>query len=61
VIAYEHTVLAVQGLAYREACLAQWSRQKLGLPADALVPAWQNLAEEIDVSCSDTASELKGT
>jgi hypothetical protein len=61
VIAYEHTVLAVQGLAYREACLAQWSRQKLGLPADALVPAWQNLAEEIDVSCSDAASELKGT
>jgi hypothetical protein len=60
VVAYEHAVLAVQGLAYREACLAQWSRQKLGLPADALVPAWQNLAEEIDVSCSDAASELKG-
>ncbi len=61
VVAYEQTVLAVQGLAYREACLAQWSRQKLGLPADAMVSAWQNLAEEIDVSCSDAASELKGT
>lgn len=61
VIAYEQTVLAVQGLAYREACLDQWSRRKLGLPADALVPAWQALAEEIDVSCSNAASEMKGT
>ncbi len=60
VIAYEHTVLAVQGLAYREACLAQWSRQKLGLPAHALVPAWQTLAEEIDTSCTSVASETKG-
>lgn len=60
VVEYEHAVLAVQGLAYREACLAQWSRQKLGLPADGLVPAWQTLAEEINVSCTSVASETKG-
>ncbi len=33
VVAYELTVLAAQGLAYREARLARWSRSKLGLPA----------------------------
>lgn len=61
VIAYEHTVLAVQGLAYREVCLAQWSRRKLGIPADALVPAWQTLAEEIQVICMRANHTMKGS
>lgn len=60
VVAYEHTVLAVQGLAYREGCLAQWSRQKLGLPAAALVPAWQTLTVEIEASCRSAADAMKG-
>ncbi|MCG8347358.1 MAG: hypothetical protein MI924_06205 [Chloroflexales bacterium] len=61
VIAYEHTVLAAQGLAYREACLARWSRRKLGLPADALVPAWQTLAKEIHANCMSAAHTMKGS
>ena len=53
VIAYEHTVLAVQGLAYREACLAQWSRQRLGFAADGFIPAWEELAGAV-VQCSES-------
>lgn len=60
VVAYELTVLAVQGLGYREACLAQWSRSKLGLPADAIVPAWQTLTVAIEASCSSAAGATKG-
>jgi hypothetical protein len=60
VVAYEQTVLAVQGLAYREACLAQWSRQKLGLPADALVPAWQTLTVDIEASCRSAVGATRG-
>lgn len=60
VIAYEHTVLAAEGPAYREACLAQWSRRKLGLPADALLPAWRALAAEIDASCTSATSTTRG-
>ncbi|NCC31023.1 MAG: hypothetical protein EOM24_03245 [Chloroflexia bacterium] len=61
VIAYEQTILAVQGLTYREHCLAQWNRRRLGLPADALIPAWQNLAEAIHTSSTGAANELKET
>ncbi|MFQ3663564.1 MAG: hypothetical protein SNJ69_14380 [Chloroflexaceae bacterium] len=60
VVTYELTVLAAQGLAYREACLARWSRSKLGLPADALVPAWQTLTVDIEASCSSAAGATKG-
>jgi hypothetical protein len=54
VIAYEHTVLAVQGLPYREACLNQWSRQRLALPAAALVPAWEQFAHSCEQALSGT-------
>jgi hypothetical protein len=54
VIAYEHRVLAVQGLPYRETCLAQWSRQRLALPAAALVPAWEQFAHSCEQTLLDT-------
>ncbi len=51
--AYESTVLAEQGVAYREACLAQWSRRKLGVPAAELPARWAILRGD----CADALAE----
>jgi hypothetical protein len=40
---YETAILATLGLDYRRACLAEWSRAKLALPPERLVPQWQAL------------------
>jgi hypothetical protein len=53
VIVYERRVIDTQGLIYREACLAQWSRQRLGLPAAALVPAWEELVGAV-AQCAES-------
>ncbi len=45
---YERAILTVEGLAYREACVAQWSRQRLALPAAGFVAAWADLADVIN-------------
>lgn len=60
IIVYEQTVLSAHRIAYREACLTQWSRRALGLPAAAFLPAWLTLAEEIDRRCLHTAAAVEG-
>ncbi|NJO82742.1 MAG: hypothetical protein HC828_07890 [Blastochloris sp.] len=51
--AYESAVLAAHGLAYRESCLAQWSRRKLGVPAAELPTHW----EAFGADCAGTLAE----
>lgn len=46
IIDYERWALATYGLDYRQNCLAQWSRQKLALPPEQMVAAWESLAAE---------------
>jgi len=46
-IRYEQRILATQSAAYRQACLAQWSRERLALPADQMVSGWATLADVI--------------
>ncbi|GAB4426544.1 MAG: hypothetical protein OHK0015_07530 [Chloroflexi bacterium OHK40] len=47
IVAYEEALPRSEGAAYREACLRQWSRQRLALPADRLIPGWRALADGI--------------
>lgn len=51
-IAYERGILNTAGRAYREACLAAWTRRRLGLPVDALIPGWQVFAAAAAQSCA---------
>lgn len=46
IVDYETAVLTTHGLEYRRACLAEWSRVKLALPPERLVPQWQALRAE---------------
>lgn len=51
-IAYERGIFDTAGRAYREACLAAWTRRWLGLPVDALIPGWQVFAAAVAQSCA---------
>lgn len=56
IVAYERAVEAGPGLDYRAACLAHWSRQKLAMPADALVKGWETFAHDCAAALTaDTA------
>jgi hypothetical protein len=54
IIAYESWILATCGLQYRQACLDEWSRQKLALPAEQLQPAWQQLRADLVATLVET-------
>lgn len=47
IVAYEDAIRDSYGPGYREGCLQQWSRQKLALPANQLVPEWHALIAAI--------------
>jgi hypothetical protein len=50
IIGYEHAVLVEHGPAYREACLAAWSRRGLALPATAVASEWERFSEACDAA-----------
>ena len=60
IVVYEDALLGSYGPGYREACLRQWSRQKLALPADQLVSGWQALAGAITAELSATGIHAQG-
>lgn len=53
IVAYEGALLASYGPEYRADCLRQWSRQRLALPADQLVPGWLALARAVTAEPPD--------
>lgn len=55
IVTYEQAVLAAPGLAYREACLAQWSRGKFGVPAAELPTKWVNFGADCVDACAEDA------
>lgn len=60
IVAYEEGLLGSYGPGYRENCLYEWSRKKLALPADQLVPEWRALASSITAELSATDIYAQG-
>lgn len=60
IVGYEQQIIAQHGLAYREACLTPWTRGRLSLAADTVLPAWERLAAEVAACCECLPSPPQG-